>query len=287
MGDAGKIYDPGTANQFNNVDKAPDSSAFVGYLEGYAKSDFVAQYVRASVAGLGLAPGMSHLEVGCGVAHDLPIIAEAVGNSGRVTLIDNSETMLRRVAEVRGRAAQEQSSVDLHRGDGCFLPYPNERFDTARIVRVLQHLSEPEAVLSEMVRALKSGGRLCAIEPNWSATTIVSSDVEVTEAFIDDMRGLIDGVRIVRSPRMGYQLERMCKSVGLEILESREMAHIFGSFEAAAEVITFKPRLEKLVSKEVISQQRADDWLQELQILSRDGLFNVTLPYRFVVGRKA
>ena len=44
--------------------------------------------------------------------------------------------------------------------DGAWLPFTDDSFDTVLLLEVLEHVTEPERVLSEAARVLKPGGRM-------------------------------------------------------------------------------------------------------------------------------
>src|SRR5206468_1008959 len=61
------------------------------------------------------------------------------------------------------RAIAEQSfgrAVSYHEASVLDLPFPDEFFDAALMVRVFHHVPEPDAALREIHRVLKRGGRL-------------------------------------------------------------------------------------------------------------------------------
>jgi ubiquinone/menaquinone biosynthesis C-methylase UbiE len=56
------------------------------------------------------------------------------------------------------------ANVDLRRGELEALPIDDGRVDAAVMVLVLHHAAEPEAVLREMARVLRPGGRALVID---------------------------------------------------------------------------------------------------------------------------
>ena len=53
------------------------------------------------------------------------------------------------------------------------LPYPNEAFDVVTMLAVLEHLSHPRAVVAEVSRILKPGGRLVLTVPSKAAKPVL------------------------------------------------------------------------------------------------------------------
>lgn len=74
---------------------------------------------RKTVAALALQQGDRVLEVGCGSGRNLPLLARAVGASGRVIATDISEGMLRRAAQLAER--RDMTNVKLLHEDAAQL----------------------------------------------------------------------------------------------------------------------------------------------------------------------
>jgi SAM-dependent methyltransferase len=55
-------------------------------------------------------------------------------------------------------------------GDGCRLPCPDARFDTALSVQVLEHVFEPIRMVQEIGRTLRPGGKAIFLIPQTSTT---------------------------------------------------------------------------------------------------------------------
>ena len=63
-----------------------------------------------------------------------------------------------------GDHAWDYSGVDVA-ADLEALPFPNDSFDAALNIVVLEHTRNPQQVLNELCRTLKPGGRLLLIAP--------------------------------------------------------------------------------------------------------------------------
>ncbi len=107
-----------------------------------------------------LAPrsGERLLEVGPGTGHYTLDVAQAVGPSGSLDVLDLQQEMLdhtMRAAAVRGLA-----NVRPARGDARRLPYADDAFDGAFLVTTLGEIGDPDAALRELARVVRPGGRV-------------------------------------------------------------------------------------------------------------------------------
>jgi ubiquinone/menaquinone biosynthesis C-methylase UbiE len=59
----------------------------------------------------------------------------------------------------------DSAGIDIHLGDATKMPFPDNSFDGAIILEVIEHIKDTEALLHEIGRVLKPGGRLCVGVP--------------------------------------------------------------------------------------------------------------------------
>jgi SAM-dependent methyltransferase len=120
----------------------------------------------AYFAGL-LRPGMTVLDVGSGPGTLTFDIAEQVA-PGRVIGIDRSADIVAHATEAA--AVRDVAGVEFLQGDAYALDFPDASFDLVHAHQVLQHVSDPVAVLREFRRVLRPGGSVVARDVDWGGT---------------------------------------------------------------------------------------------------------------------
>ncbi|HET6247965.1 MAG TPA: metalloregulator ArsR/SmtB family transcription factor [Tepidisphaeraceae bacterium] len=96
-------------------------------------------------------------DLACGTGQATAELARCVK---QVIAVDNSAAMLK---AARKRTA-EYSNVDLRRGDLEDLPIESQTCDAALLLLALTYVPDPAAVVSEMHRILKPGGRAAIVD---------------------------------------------------------------------------------------------------------------------------
>jgi SAM-dependent methyltransferase len=113
---------------------------------------------------IGLAPGQSAIDLGCGPSGILDLLSAAVFPGGRVVGVDADPahiTMARQHASERGLL-----NVDVVKADARHTGLPPASFDLVHARTVLVTIPEPEEVLAEMVRLARPGGWVASQEPD-------------------------------------------------------------------------------------------------------------------------
>jgi SAM-dependent methyltransferase len=102
--------------------------------------------------------GETVLDLGCGAGTDLLIAAQMVGPGGRAVGIDLTPSMVRRARQ--SAAEMGLDHVEVHEGLIESVPLPDESVDVVISNGVIDLVPDKEAVLSEINRVLRPGGRL-------------------------------------------------------------------------------------------------------------------------------
>jgi ubiquinone/menaquinone biosynthesis C-methylase UbiE len=114
---------------------------------------------------VGLQPGETVLEVGCGTGTQALLAKESVGETGRVSAIEPSLEM---VAYARRKATRRGLVVDIQPGVIERLDFPDKSLDVILCIIVLHHMPDETKVqgIKEMARVLKPDGRLLVVDSN-------------------------------------------------------------------------------------------------------------------------
>ena len=264
-------------DQFARVDASGvPARAFVDYLDAVAAVEGAKAYKRRSYELLRVRSGDRVIDVGCGVGDDARAIAERVGDHGRVVGIDLSENL---VAEARTRSGSVRQ-VEFVAGDVHALRLSAASVDAARIDRTLQHVEDPQRAMDELVRVVRSGGRVVACEPDWDTLTIDSDDVEITRAV---MRTIADDIR---NPWIGRRLFAMFRARGLVELSVEGFIGVAFDYEFADAILGLGPGAAATREKGVITSDEAQRWLADLRARSAAATFFGSLSVFVVAGTK-
>lgn len=114
------------------------------------------------IAELGPRPGERVLDVGSGLGQFTSLIARNVGPDGHVIGVERDGRQLSEATKL-ARAESHPMSIEFRQGDATELPLRESEwgtFDLAHARFLLEHVPDPTAVVAQMVRSVRPGGRV-------------------------------------------------------------------------------------------------------------------------------
>lgn len=118
---------------------------------------------------LGIGPGTKVIDVGCGTGrHSFEAYrrgADVVAFDQNAAELADVDTVLRAMADAG--EAPASATAETVAGDALALPYPDGTFDCVIASEILEHVPADDAVIDELVRVLKVGGKLAVSVPRW------------------------------------------------------------------------------------------------------------------------
>jgi SAM-dependent methyltransferase len=180
---------------------------------------------EAALRELGLAPGERVLDVGCGTAIFAREMAWVVGASGTVVGVERDPDVIRGAPGEAGEG--EDVRVDLREGDAYDLPLRPAEWDSFDVVHarfLLEHVSDPVAVVRSMLRAARPGGRVVLADDDHSVFRIhpePTGFAELWRAYISAFE------RLGNDPLIGRRLVTILVDAGA--VRCRNSCLFFGS----------------------------------------------------------
>ncbi len=181
-----------------------------------------AQAVRGIEAGIlrsaGIQSGHDVLELGCGPGFVSDLLAE-LAPEGSLYVVDPSPELLIQVeSNVRNRPARGLYPVQAY---GDCLPVPDSSIDFSYARFVLQHIPQPETVVSEIHRTMRSGGHFCAVDSDDGLVVFYPEDHRVSQILhtAQTTQAEKGGDRFI-----GRKLQHMITHAGFVNVKSRILA---------------------------------------------------------------
>jgi ubiquinone/menaquinone biosynthesis C-methylase UbiE len=185
---------------FMAVDRQPNPARYVQCLDTLHREPFYQAYKARVRALLRPQPCERFLELGGGTGEDARTLAQM--SAAQVVMLDLSQTM--------ARAARERGLRNALVGDGMYLPFASASFDGCWADRTFQHLPQPQATLSELVRVLRPGGRMVVVDPDYDTQVVAVAD----QALAERLRRFRADVAL-QNGTLAHQMLRLFRAAGL------------------------------------------------------------------------
>ncbi len=227
-----------------------------------------------------VAKGHKVLDVGCGPGADTISLAQLVESSGKVCGVDYDGEMIlaaKRNAENLGVSFW----VEHEKADASFMPFEDDYFDSCRSERLFQHLQNPTAALSEMVRVTKDGGWIVVLDPDWGSVSIDTDEIDIERRLFR-----FHADQMTFNGYSGRKLYRLFKQQSLNDVFFEIFPVAVTSYSLVRQMLAFE-RLEKeIVAKGVVTNGELNHLLNKFERAEAEGVFFGYVNIMLVAGRK-
>jgi SAM-dependent methyltransferase len=215
------------------------------YLEEVAASRHGLGYKGLCLELLQAGVGQRVVDLGCGPGVDLARLADAVGASGEAVGVDLDADALR-------QAQLKAPSARLIRSDVAHVhQLPDGSVDRIKTDRVLQHVADPLAVVTEVARLLVPGGRAVFCEPDWD-TLVLDVPLAISRRYREFVTG-----SVIRNPAVGRQLARLSRSVGLTVENVVAYTSVMTDRHEAEAILGLRRVAQRALAAQALSQAEA------------------------------
>ncbi len=169
---------------------------------------------RLIAAGTELEPGTRLLEIGCGAGAVLAVLGQEFPGV-QLYGVDIEQKQL---DFARGHLERAGVEATLQEADALALPFAGESFDHVWMMWLLEHISEPAAVLREARRVLVPGGAITAIEVDYSTCRAEPSTPALEALF----RAMVQGMAASGWSDAGTRLPGWLRRAGFREVDDGE-----------------------------------------------------------------
>jgi ubiquinone/menaquinone biosynthesis C-methylase UbiE len=251
----------------------------VDRLESRAKDRVFARLLEQYLERLALSASGSVLEIGCGTGAVLRAIAARDEFRGTALGVDQGEAF---VDAARRFAAQEGliERIEFRVGDAHDLDVADDAFDTVIAHTLISHVTEPETVLREMARVVRSGGSVAIFDGDYASLTYGYPDHDTGRAMDSALANAT-----FNNPLVMRDLSRLLPEFGFDIVHADgEAVTEIGSasfFRSFAE--TYAPLVK---DADMLPAETVEAWLAAQRQAMEDGTFFASCNYYTFLARR-
>lgn len=233
------------------------------------------------------APGERLLEAGSGTGmlcrHAAAAAAVIPGmpgtEQGGVTGLDISPGFIRIARDYAARDGLA-SLIQWCTGQAEALPFGDASFDGALAARLLLHVADPAAVLSELARVLRHGGRLVTMDWDFDTLAVDHSNRELTRRVLHWRCDHYGG-----NNWSGRQLWRQMSTAGLSNVRVEPIVSVARGEQDSLTLSLLRAAQVARDGGEITPIEH-DVWVAELRAALSAGSFFASIVYFMVIGER-
>lgn len=265
------------ASGFAQVDNTYDAHSFVQYLDLVHSLPFFQECKTQSYKNLHLNPGDSVLEIGCGNGVDIHKISGNVGKKGTAVGIDISSTMLK---TARNTIHTVNHCPEFVLCNGQNLAFHDETFHAVRSDRVLQHTSDPFAVVKEIARVTRPSGSVVIFEPDWETFAIWPGDSKTLRKVLNFWCDKIP------SGQVGRSLFAAFSASGLKEVDVKPYTLVINDLTLAKQIFDLDTTFSHVIQQGIAGMSEVEHLIDDLTSADLSGQFFSSLTFFMVSGKK-
>jgi ubiquinone/menaquinone biosynthesis C-methylase UbiE len=200
---------------------------------------------------VGIQPGQTVLDLGCGPRGILELLHERVPAAGRVVGLDADPAHVAMASELTRR--QGLDSVDIVAADARHTGLPSGSFDLVHARTLLVTVPEPDAVLAEMSRLARPGGWVAGLEPD-AEYSLCYPPLPAWDRLCEIFCGAFG--RNGADPFIGRRMSELYRGAGLEEVSVEMRAPVYPAGHSRS---TLRPDLVRSMRPMIIELGLADD----------------------------
>jgi ubiquinone/menaquinone biosynthesis C-methylase UbiE len=173
--------------------------------------------------------GTRLLEIGCGVGAVLAVLGQEFPDV-RLVGVDIEQKQLE---FARGHLQRAGVDATLVEADALALPFGEQSFDHVWMMWFLEHIGDPPAALREARRVLVAGGRITAIEVDYSTCRAEPSTPAIDALF----RAMVHGMAASGWSDAGTRLAGWLAEAGFREIDEGERSYWWEEDDLAAQAL--------------------------------------------------
>jgi len=185
-----------------------------------AQAEFLGPDAADLLDRIGVTPGATVIDIGCGVLGILPQLRSRVGDSGRVTGLDIEPRLLAIADEL---SARHGLAVQTVRAEATSTGLPPGSFDLVHERMLLLNVTSPQDIVAEMIRLARPGGVVALQEPD-SAAWAADPPHPAWELLLTEVNDVYP--RTGRDFHTGRRAARLLRDAGLQDVQVRVLARL-------------------------------------------------------------
>jgi SAM-dependent methyltransferase len=171
------------------------------------------------------------------------------------------------IHEARTRNRYPWPRLRFHLGDVHCLDLDSNSFDGCLVISTFMHLEHPVKALKEMVRVLKKGGRLVALEPDWDTLVMTAGNTAVSSIIVTKIR------QSVHHSGIAHELPALFRKAGLSPIGVEAGTTLATDYSLASDVWRIEENVNCTSCTTAVKTHKNNELLRQLKKANKNKEF--------------